>query len=282
MDYFPDDFSNANGVSLAGGTIGMMVMPPIVEYLVSLYGWRSALGLIGVFSFNYVVCGALLRPLNKSTLRKYRKLPNQNSDNNTPSSSTNSSVSNQDNLTVCGKVLQFLSERFDTELLTEPEFVLFQVVAVLNGVIYSPWHLFIIPQGMEQGYGKSPSAFLATFAGFGSLVGRLGHGVLIDRDLLRASTLYISSSLVMAVTSFLEPLVLSSYAGLLTYVTISGFAIGINFPLLFVLMREITGDHHTSAYGWVFLSHGAGQLLGGAGAGEFAFVLTNQYQGPIS
>ena len=63
MDYFPDDFAFANGASLTGGTTGMMALPPVVEHVVSLYGWRCALGLLGALSFNYVVCGALLRPI---------------------------------------------------------------------------------------------------------------------------------------------------------------------------------------------------------------------------
>ncbi|XP_071805855.1 monocarboxylate transporter 14-like [Asterias amurensis] len=46
LDYFPEDFAMANGASLAGGPVGMMVVPPTMEYLLSVYGWNAALGLL--------------------------------------------------------------------------------------------------------------------------------------------------------------------------------------------------------------------------------------------
>ena len=135
-------------------------------------------------------------------------------------------------------------------------------------MVFSMWHLFLIPQGVELGYGESHAAFLATFGGLGSIIGRLSHGIFIDRGILGASSLFVLASAVFAVSTFLNPLAVSSYAALAALATLSGVTVGIIYPLTFVLMREIVGDQHTSAYGWLFTSQGTGELLGGFCGGE--------------
>ncbi|XP_038053871.1 monocarboxylate transporter 13-like [Patiria miniata] len=290
MDYFPESFATANGVSLCGGTIGMMVIPPLVEYLVEEYGWRTAFALLGAFSFNYVVCGALLRPLHPMRTN-YSRLPGQTYD----ADAATPELRNQfdDRLLpdrkksrvnfkkVFSIILEVIRERFDTRALADPIFIIYQVACVLNGMLYSMWHLFLIPQGLELGFGDEPSAFLATYGGLGALIGRLGHGFLVDCGLIKASSLLALSSLVFSVCCGLNPLATSSYVAIAVLATVSGIAIGAIYPLCFVVMREITGDQQTSAYSWLFLSHGGGQLLGGffggwihdvMGAYEFAFL----------
>ena len=100
------------------------------------------------------------------------------------------------------------------------------------------------------------------------MIGRLSHGIFIDRSIQGASSLFVLASVVFAVSTFLNPLAVSSDAALAALATISGVAVGVIYPLTFVLMREIVGDQHTSAFGWLFVTHGAGQLLGGVCAGE--------------
>ena len=278
MEYFPEDFASANGFSLAGGTIGMMVLPPIVEHLMSGYGWRNALGLMGAFSFNYVVCGAVLRPCNKTTsAAKYKRVPTQSDTDNV--TSTAMEQTNAGNLIEdtgpekfgCFKnILKNISERFDVYSLTDPLFIVFQLVSLLEGMIFAMWHLYLIPQGVELGFGDSPSAFLATFGGLGSLIGRLGHGIPIDRGLIQSSSLFIIACLVFAASNMLDPLCVSSYPAIAGIASVSGVAMGLIYPLTFVLMRDITSERHMSAFGWLFVTHGAGQVLGGILAGRFA------------
>ncbi|XP_038045156.1 monocarboxylate transporter 13-like, partial [Patiria miniata] len=215
MDYFPDDFAFANGVTLAGGTIGMMVLPPLVDYLVFLYGWRNALVLTGALCFNYVACGALLRPLGMryslvpSHADEETELPMPGNPINNGSSDSKADPGGM--TSVLRRVSETLRERLDIQALTQPTFVMFQVATLLEGMIFSMWHLFLIPQGIELGFGDSPSAFLATYAGIGSLIGRLSHGLLVDLGLIKASTLFILAGLVFAVPNLLDPLAVSSY-----------------------------------------------------------------------
>ncbi|XP_038052397.1 monocarboxylate transporter 12-B-like [Patiria miniata] len=284
MEYFPDDFAFANGASLAGGTTGMMVLPPVMEYLVSVYGWRRALGLMGAFSFNYVVCGALLRPRNKSSLpAQYSLVPSRSIvENASPKSGGLADGRDQDEEGNSakfnfGQIVKYVRERFDAHILAEPLFVIISVVSTLEGMLFGMWHLYLIPQGVELGFGDSPSAFLATFGGAGSLLGRISHGFPIDRGHIKATSLFTISCLIFAASNMLDPLVVTSYIAIAAVAFVSGVAFGVIYPLMFVLMRDVTGDRHMSAYGWLFVTHGIGMLLGGALAG-WIHDLTGEYQ----
>ncbi|XP_022087604.1 monocarboxylate transporter 12-B-like isoform X2 [Acanthaster planci] len=278
MDYFPDNFAAANGVSLSGGPLGMMILPPVTEYIVSVYGWRAALCLLGAFSFNYTVCGALFRPRRVSCPTFYSVLPNQTDTDNT--SITSKEEGKRD--VKCGgsltkKMLNIVHERFDTNILTQDMFLVYQLVTILCGALFSSWHLFVIPQGIELGFGEVPSAVLATFGGIGSLVGRSVHGPLVDYGLIKSSTLFVISSLVFAASTLTNPLVVQSYFALAFLCTIAGFAMGILYPMMFVLVREVTGDQHLSAFSWLFVSLSAGELAGGVLAG-WIHDLTGAYE----
>ena len=272
MDYYSDDFAFANGISLAGGTLGMMTLPLIAEYLLSLYGWREAFGLLGALSFNLVVCAALLRPLERSA---YRHVPTaagpEDVDSTTmPRPDAEGDGAEKDEVTrpFFSHILTSARESLDTDILSKPDFLLFQAVCIMEGMSFSVWHIFLVAQGVELGYGEVASAALATFGGFGSMVGRLTNGTLVDREVLQPTSLFVLSSLLFAVSNLLDPLAADSFTTLALSACASGLGIGIFYPLTFVLMREITGDKHTSAYGWLFTSHGAGQILGGIMAGK--------------
>ncbi|XP_072046522.1 monocarboxylate transporter 11-like [Amphiura filiformis] len=51
-DYFDIRFSLATGIAYTGSAIGMIVLPSFVEILITSYGWRSAIILLGALCFN--------------------------------------------------------------------------------------------------------------------------------------------------------------------------------------------------------------------------------------
>ncbi|XP_041452975.1 monocarboxylate transporter 14-like [Lytechinus variegatus] len=63
LDYFPDNFEKAVSVILTGGGLGMMLLPLLVEQLHEEYGWRGAMVILGALNLNYIVVGALMKPV---------------------------------------------------------------------------------------------------------------------------------------------------------------------------------------------------------------------------
>lgn len=275
MVYFPDDFATMNGLSLAGGTVAVMVIPLVMEYLNSSYGWRSALALMGAFSLNYVICGALLRPLRKPIVKSDSYVPVPTSDDSRVSEekkkvSMYATGHSLDTLLASLRSFwQLVTGYLDTQFLANGKFVLYQLVFIFCMLLFTVWNLFLIPHCANLGYDDALSAVLATFGGFGGLIGRLSHGLLVDRGLVSAHSLFIACSMIFALSSFLDPLAVSSYAALAALATVSGLMLGVMYPLTFVLLRDVTGDKHMAAYGWLFCSHGVGSVLGGFGGGEY-------------
>ena len=68
--YFSKRRSLANGLSLAGASLGQFVLPPILQYLLDTYTLNGTLLLIGGLYFNVIACGLLYRPTTFYTDRQ--------------------------------------------------------------------------------------------------------------------------------------------------------------------------------------------------------------------
>ena len=67
--YFSKRRSLANGLSLAGASLGQFVLPPILQFLLDTYTLNGTLLLIGGLYFNVIACGLLYRPTSFYTNR---------------------------------------------------------------------------------------------------------------------------------------------------------------------------------------------------------------------
>ena len=61
--YFKKRRALATGIAESGAGVGTVIFAPLTNYLISVYGWRGALLIIGAIVANIVVCGALFRPI---------------------------------------------------------------------------------------------------------------------------------------------------------------------------------------------------------------------------
>nr|XP_054771729.1 monocarboxylate transporter 14-like [Lytechinus pictus] len=78
-EYFTKYYGIAQSITSAGSAVGIVVMPPLTQYLTTEYGWRGAyLVLAGLFA-NSLVCGMLLRPVSSFPLEvdKHDRIPTE-------------------------------------------------------------------------------------------------------------------------------------------------------------------------------------------------------------
>ena len=61
-EYYTKTRTIVMGIAASGGGIGQFIFPPLFSHLLSDYGWRGALLILGGLSFNISVGGALMRP----------------------------------------------------------------------------------------------------------------------------------------------------------------------------------------------------------------------------
>ena len=67
--YFEQKRALATGIAVCGSGIGTFIFAPLSQFLISNYGWKGGLWIIGGICLNGTVCGALFRPLSERNLR---------------------------------------------------------------------------------------------------------------------------------------------------------------------------------------------------------------------
>ncbi|XP_071784958.1 monocarboxylate transporter 12-like [Asterias amurensis] len=260
LKYFPDNFASMNGLSLIGGPLGMMIVPPVVQQLLQLYDWRGALALLGAMSANFCVFAALFRPLQ--TKNSYTPIADSE-----PRSTSNPPPIES----LWQKLRQTFGIISDTIYLQmfvdEPGFVTIQIISFFGGTVFGGWHIYLIPNGISLGFNETMSSFLATFSGFGSVFGRVLSGFLIDHGLVKAHNLLAGSCFLLALVCLLDPIAAPSYEATAIIATIGGFFFGICQPILFVLSVNIPEERRVSALAWMVFFSGLGISTGGFAIG---------------
>ncbi|XP_074655968.1 monocarboxylate transporter 12-B-like [Tubulanus polymorphus] len=71
--YFDKKRSFATGLAASGSGIGSLIFAPLIEYLIGIYGWKGTLWILGGIMLNFVVCGALFRPVETKSQRTIRR-----------------------------------------------------------------------------------------------------------------------------------------------------------------------------------------------------------------
>ncbi|KAL5004374.1 hypothetical protein ScPMuIL_017830 [Solemya velum] len=82
--YFRRHLALANGLSMSGSSIGVLGLPPIIQYLLNNYGLKGTLLLVSGIYLQCVVCGALYRPPSFYTRRKRKVTSKEDTDEMVP------------------------------------------------------------------------------------------------------------------------------------------------------------------------------------------------------
>ena len=91
--YFSKRRSLANGLSLAGASVGQFTMPPLMQFLLDEYSLKGAMVILGAIYFNVIACGLLYRPTSFYTQRHNKQ---QKAETDKLVSKTNGDVPVQD------------------------------------------------------------------------------------------------------------------------------------------------------------------------------------------
>ena len=257
--YFPNNFATVNGISLAGGAVGMMILPPLSERLLNAFGWRGSIALLAVVSLNVVVVGAIL------------KRPKWTKHQNTHSNKTNSQCSLQNAFAAIRKKLNFKL------FTTYPIFTLFQVICLLNGVLYTTWVLFLVPDAVSRGFSLTKAVYLSTIGGVGFIIGRIGNGILIDWKLISDINLYTVLMAILAASVSIGTLARTFWVLSVLAFTV-GICLGAQYPLAMLLAKAQVEEERwaMSAIAWTYLFQGTGNSLAGLITGKCSSLWKKQ------
>ncbi|XP_038071642.1 monocarboxylate transporter 12-like [Patiria miniata] len=265
---FPERFSLMFGLAGMGGSLGMMVCPPIVDLLTMTYGWRGAMLIMAAASFNVTAFGAMQR-LPSSGYEKLKKEDIQSLSDDRPRD-IRSKLS-----AFASALVQWLSMHLCIE---HPKVLLHLTVWPLLGAIFAAWMVFLVPHAIARGIPSVEAAFLSTIGGIGHLLSRAIHPFILDRKLMSAFWMFVILNLVNTVSFFLDYAAADNYLALMLLASVNGAAEGIVNWIIPSVSKELYEES-----GYVMdiciignCLFGAGEILGGFLAGAL-YDMTQSY-----
>ena len=221
----------ALGVNTVGIGLGTLILVPIAEWLIRTAGWRTAFELMGIGSV--IVYGVVALACFKPP---------------TPPASVAASI---------------LAAR---QAVRRSEFWRLYLAGFLMSVALFVPFVFLVQYAKEQGIASSTAAFLITSLGLGSVIGRLGLGVLGMR--FGVLPLVIMSFAIQPVSYIVWLVAGSNYVLLLLFAALLGVGYGGFVALSPVASAGIFGlEGLGGILGVQYTSAGVGALIGPISAG---------------
>lgn len=234
--YFPARRALATGLAMSGASVSGLALGPLVPLLLDTYGWRGALLLLAAISFNLMVAGALLRPLD---------VPNESP--GPPRGQTGLS-----------------------RLLRHGPFLRYALAFVLVDAGYYVPYVHGPARAHEVGCDERRAGLVMAATAVADGSGRVVAGLLAARPAAPLLRHLFGWSVLTGLALLLLPLG-TSFGGLLALALAYGFCAGAVVPLQFTGVAEVVGAGRLiHAIGLMQMFESFGSLLGAPFAGRKA------------
>jgi hypothetical protein len=214
-------------IALLGGSFGVMAFPPVVDFLLGIYGWRGTLMIMSAVMFHVSVFGAL----NGQHVHTYSKLNTTDTDQ----------VSNDKNEPGFRNRLKGVASWLSSNILAEKPTLLLQLgISLLQGISSVAWMVFLVPHAVSRGITLSAAALLSTGGGVGNLVGRLIHIPLQGYNIISAFWFFVLLCLINSVAMFMDSFVQDNYMYVVsdTAVPLISTLVTNNCFILYIMLKK--------------------------------------------
>ncbi|KAJ8036917.1 Monocarboxylate transporter 2 [Holothuria leucospilota] len=225
-DHFQDQFPKALSASSLFNFIGIAVLPPLLQYLKTLFGSREAFILFGAVTWHMIPAGFGLRdavPRGGCIDR--------------PSVSKRHAKTKRD-LKFVNKYLSFCSCLF-----YHKNYAILVVTEFLSSLIYISWALFLVSLGTSAGLREESAVILSTAAGVGSF---LGTALAIGLFHFQKMNAYTSCAVPLLVNGIgLVGLTFArDFNSLLSLTLLTGFCLGVNISGMIGIIPSLVCRYH--------------------------------------
>ncbi|XP_027654851.1 monocarboxylate transporter 13-like [Falco rusticolus] len=247
--YFSKKRALANAIASAGESAFAFTFGPFFQWLISQYGWKGALLIIGGIQLNICVCGALMRPLASSCL-----LEASHSETETPAGDGESRT-NKDQSPITHKTFNWM-------LVRQPEFVLYAIFGLLAAMSFFVPPLFLVPLSYSLGIDESWTASLLSILATVDFAGRLLCGWYANLHITRTVHLLTMTIALISTSLMLLPLA-NNYLSLAIFTGFYGFFFGTTVAVHITVLADVAGmPDFDSALGLFMLIRSAGGFVG--------------------
>ncbi|XP_067573776.1 monocarboxylate transporter 7 isoform X3 [Pseudorca crassidens] len=304
--YFDRRRSVVTAVASTGECFAMFAFAPAITALKETIGWRYSLLFVGLLQLNLVVCGALLRPIiikgpgtPKTTAHENRKevqymLENEktrtsidsiDSGVELPTSPKNVPGHTTVELEPEADLQQTLGQPgprpgcqraplLDFSVLKEKSFICYAFFGLFVTLGFFAPSLYIIPLGLSLGLDRDRAAFLLSAMAIAEVFGRIGAGLVLNREPIRK--IYIELICVVLLTVSLFAFTFATeFWGLMSCSVFSGIMVGTvagtHIPLL--AEDDVVGIEKMSSAAGVYVFF---QSIAGLAGPPLAGLLVDQ------
>lgn len=254
----------ANALSSTGTALGLSILPPIANALLSQFGWRGSFLILGGLLLNCCVCGAVMRPIasgpNQHGRSKVSDKPNVSLQQETKG------IKDSLKTALCS-FITFLHRHMAFDLLVSN--ARFRAYAV--GVTWMMLGcvvplVYLVPYATHHNMELDRAAFLMSVLGLVNMAVRPTAALVLGLPRFRGSSSFVY---VFAGAMFVNGLSNSicgasaSFEALLVYVVIFGLSMSVGSSLLYtVLMDTVEMSRFPSALGLLCMLESGTLLIG--------------------
>nr|XP_002739231.1 PREDICTED: monocarboxylate transporter 12-like [Saccoglossus kowalevskii] len=254
--YFQRRHAMVNGIAYSGVAFGIIVLSPLFQRLIEVYGWRGSLMVLGGMNLNICVSAALFRP--PATCTEHQE-----------------PITTYEEYAKCGSI----SHLFDWSLLwTDCRFrFIIPYCMFIMGFGYYAIIVHLLPRAVAAGIEIHSAAYLVSAMGVASLVGRLTHAWLLHTVSVVTGLQLCVSAMVVCGLATLIVCSATTFEPMIIYCVVLGLSSGTFLPVIPVVVREMLGSDQLGAgFGLANFFMGIGGVLGPPVAG-WLYDFTDNY-----
>ncbi|XP_009636490.2 monocarboxylate transporter 13, partial [Egretta garzetta] len=246
--YFSKKRALANAIASAGECAFAFTFGPFFQWLISQYGWRGALLIIGGIQLNICVCGVLMRPLASSCLLEA-------SCSETSPGKGSSKIDKKDEFPIAHRTFNWM-------LVRQPEFVLYAIFGILAAMSFFVPPLFLVPLSYSLGIDESWTASLLSILAMVDFAGRLLCGWYANLHVTKTVHLLTMTITLISTSLMLLPLA-NNYLSLAIFTGFYGFFFGTTVAVHITVLADVVGmPDFDSALGLFMLIRSTGGFVG--------------------
>ncbi|NWR36293.1 MOT2 protein, partial [Tachuris rubrigastra] len=247
--YFSKKRALANAIASAGECAFAFTFGPFFQWLISQYGWKGTLLIIGGIQLNICISGALMRPLASSCLLEAHHSETQPPGNNA------FRTEKEDKSPIIHKT-------FNWRLLKQPEFVLYAIFGILAAMSFFVPPLFLVPFSYSLGIDESWTASLLSILAMVDFAGRLLCGWYANLHVTKTIHLLVMTITLISTSLMLLPLA-NNYVSLAIFTGFYGFFFGTTVAIHITVLADVVGmPEFDSALGLFMLIRSSGGFVG--------------------
>ncbi|XP_009875773.1 PREDICTED: monocarboxylate transporter 7-like, partial [Apaloderma vittatum] len=245
--YFSKKRALANAIASAGECAFAFTFGPFFQWLISQYGWKGALLIIGGIQLNICVCGALMRPPTSGCLLEASP--------ETPPGNTASRIDKEVKSPITHKTFNWM-------LVRRPEFVFYAIFGILAAMSFFVPPLFLVPLSYSLGIDESWTASLLSTLAVVDFAGRLLCGWYANFHVTKTVHLLTMTITLISTSLMLLPLA-NNYLSLAIFTGFYGFFFGTTVAIHITVLADVVGmPDFDSALGLFMLIRSTGGFVG--------------------